>query len=275
MVFGQKNRITLNTENVVGIAMISTRYNIITCLLTSLFVITSGCISFEEETSKKEDTIVPQGWENTSYFSINLTIDYEGREKEVHKVDLYVTNDLENLRILVILHDDDYNSRNHNVWGGKGDVFRILIDCYSDPYNDTFVPSYLEEDSKVVSVGIPDELNWVDNLADEQFFSLRKAHLEGNGGWGKTATFVGSSDFYLNGTVNFNASIKHTNPFENELGDYIVEYTIPIKGNMYENTPIDLFSNVGDTVQLVLVFTDEPGWKYGSHTWNYTLEESS
>jgi len=253
------------------IEMISTQRQIMICLFFSFLIFFSGCISFEEKTAKNEEPIVPQGWENALFFSSNITIDYERHQEESHKIDLYITNDLDNLRILIILHDDDYNSRIDNAFGGKGDVFRIMIDCYSDPDNDTLVP-YLNEDSKVVSVGIPDESQWDGNLADEQFYSIRKAHLEGGGAWGKTASFIGSSDFYLNGTINFDASIEHTNPIEGEIGDYIVDFTIPIKGDMYENTPIDLFADVGETIKLTLIFTDEPDYKCGSYQWDYTIE---
>jgi len=261
----------------------------------------------EEQILMETGIFPPNGWSKCTKIVFTLDIHYCFNIDNItptYSGKLYITNDESDLYIGIILENEDYNSIGINGFSGIGDAFRIYIDCF----NESYPYCYRYEDVKVLYVGRPDDCarepkGYVPSIngfiRDEQYLSLNKYVEEkyqerilanyseddneqgkGNGtpqgsgnGTGISASFglFGISDYIYNGTINFNASYSHTNPTENATGDYVVVFSIPLNGESFEGFPIDLITNINNTLNLKFLFIDAQIAGLGEYQWSYTL----
>jgi hypothetical protein len=176
---------------------------------------------------------------------------------EYHHVDIYVNNDRKYIYVKAILYEHEYN---------PADDFRVLFMKDDSDYRLAYY------DSKIISAGITNynengiDARWEENLADEQFVSFENWTI-----FPQRYFYNGISDQSIGGTLNFVASVRHTHPILGAVGNYTVNYEIPLKGDICNGKPIDLNTEPGKTIGMTFVWENANHYSMGYCSFEYTV----
>ncbi|MEW5761435.1 MAG: PKD domain-containing protein [Candidatus Thermoplasmatota archaeon] len=184
-------------------------------------------------------------WHNATHIEIELNFYGALGYSELHRCELYIMNDASTLYISFLLYNEDYNSiapeelNVGNDWYGD----QFWVNFYWAEQNITY------RDMKILEVGIQE--NYTNNISDW------KGGKKDKHGWhevsaGQHMGMSGPPD-----VVDFDAAFTHSNPVENAIGDYIFEFAMPLKGEIHNNTPLDLLTEPGATINIELVYLDK------------------
>jgi len=169
-------------------------------------------------------------WGDADTMNFQLQIDYYGSgESETHDTKVYVMNDFDNLYYAVELFEEDFD---------RYDLLMIDFDN--------------ENDGRFKDVG--------ENIL--KFWCDGSGHMDHYSTVSETGYLVVYPDVILGlGTYDGEGTVSHSNPVENEIGDYFFEISFPLD-SLDDDHDFSLI--YGDMVGFVITYIE---WQLGSGTW--------
>jgi hypothetical protein len=210
-----------------------------------------------------------------------------------HWVDIYFKTTYSYLLICFRLYNEDYNAVNNIVgFGAENDSYSDQLWISFDVNHDGhigwpstiwngdnpgsqplgyYLQNYTEggcyDDVKGLAVGTPEgysgnPTSWKGEKVDSYGFGpedptqLNEFHYNQGQGQSFISGPVGDPTYQPpRDKINFDAAFTHTNPVENELGDYTFEFAIPLRGDKYNGIPVDLDNEPGDVTNMGIIFS--------------------